>query len=213
MTGITNSRHAWPDEGVTRVPYFVYDDADLYEDEQRLIFRGPVWNYLGLEIEIPTAGDYITSHVGDTPVIVLRREDGSISAVVNDQLESGPDFFVEDGKHLITTRDNHARKRPIGIMFCAGRGMMQDCVTALRKAIVFEPHSYRHIVGSALITPVADGSYAAESNFHILRIGADGGMITYGCGRYLDEIVHFQGAMAFVSAPSSSIPRASTPCS
>jgi hypothetical protein len=70
MTGITNSRHAWPDEGVTRVPYFVYEDADLYEDEQRLIFRGPVWNYLGLEIEIPTAGDYITSHVGDTPVIV-----------------------------------------------------------------------------------------------------------------------------------------------
>ena len=60
MTGITNSRHSWPDEGVTRVPYFVYEDADLYEDEQRLIFRGPIWNYLGLEIEIPTAGDYIT---------------------------------------------------------------------------------------------------------------------------------------------------------
>jgi hypothetical protein len=80
MTAITNSRHAWP-EGVTRVPYFVYEDADLYEDEQRLIFRGPVWNYLGLEIEIPTAGDYITSRVGDTAVIVLRRRDGSISAM------------------------------------------------------------------------------------------------------------------------------------
>jgi phenylpropionate dioxygenase-like ring-hydroxylating dioxygenase large terminal subunit len=83
MTGGTNSRHAWPEEGVTRVPYFVYEDADLYEDEQRLIFRGPVWNYLGLEIEIPSAGDYITNHVGDTPVIVLRREDGAISALVN----------------------------------------------------------------------------------------------------------------------------------
>jgi len=98
-------------------------------------------------------------------------------------------------------------------MFCAGPGMMQGRVTALRKAIVFEPHSDRHIVGSTLITPVADGGYAAESNFHILRIGADGGMITYGCGRYLDEIVHFQGAMAFASAPLSSILRASTPCS
>jgi anthranilate 1,2-dioxygenase large subunit len=83
MTGGTNSRHAWPDEGVTRVPYFVYEDADLYEDEQSLIFRGPVWNYLGLEIEIPSVGDYITNHVGDTPVIVLRREDGAISALVN----------------------------------------------------------------------------------------------------------------------------------
>jgi hypothetical protein len=62
---------------------------------------------------------------------------------------------------------------------------------------VFESHSYRHIVGSALITPVVDGSYAAESNFDILRIGADGGMITYGCGRYLDEIVHCRGTMEF----------------
>ena len=98
-------------------------------------------------------------------------------------------------------------------MYCAGRGMMQDRVTALRKAIVFEPYSYRHIVGSALITPVADSSYAAESSFHILRIGSDGNMITYGCGRYLDEIVQCRGGMAFASAPSSSIPRASTPCS
>ena len=122
---------------------------------------------------------------------------GYVHAIDNDQLESWPDFFVEDGEYLITTRDNHARKRPIGIMYCAGRGMMQDRVTALRKAIVFEPHSYRHIVGSALITPVADSSYAAESNFHILRIGSDGNMITYGCGRYLDEIVHCRGAMAF----------------
>ena len=30
MTGRTNSTHAWPDDGVTRVPYFVYEDADLY---------------------------------------------------------------------------------------------------------------------------------------------------------------------------------------
>ena len=45
-------------------------------DGQRLIF-------CGREIEIPTAGDYITSQVGDTPVIALRRKNGSISAMVN----------------------------------------------------------------------------------------------------------------------------------
>ena len=55
------------------MPDLVYQDADLYEAEQKLIFRGPVWNYLGLEVEIPSAGDYITGHVGDTPVIVVRN--------------------------------------------------------------------------------------------------------------------------------------------
>jgi hypothetical protein len=34
MTGGANSRYAWPDEGVTRVPYFVYEDAEIYQIEQ-----------------------------------------------------------------------------------------------------------------------------------------------------------------------------------
>jgi phenylpropionate dioxygenase-like ring-hydroxylating dioxygenase large terminal subunit len=83
MTAGRNSQYSWPDDGVTRVPYFVYEDADLYADEQELIFRGPVWNYLGLEIDIPSAGDYVTSYVGDTPVIAVRAVNGSIKAVVN----------------------------------------------------------------------------------------------------------------------------------
>jgi anthranilate 1,2-dioxygenase large subunit/terephthalate 1,2-dioxygenase oxygenase component alpha subunit len=83
MADGSNSRYAWPDEGVTRVPYVVYEDADLYAAEQELIFRGPVWNYIGLEIDIPAAGDYITNWIGDTPVIVVRDPDGSVKAVVN----------------------------------------------------------------------------------------------------------------------------------
>jgi phenylpropionate dioxygenase-like ring-hydroxylating dioxygenase large terminal subunit len=100
MTSGPNSRHAWPDEGVTRVPYFVYEDTDLYQDEQRLIFRGPVWNYLGLEIEIPSAGDYITNHVGDTPVIVLRREDGGVSALVNRCAHKGSMICFRPSGHV-----------------------------------------------------------------------------------------------------------------
>src|SRR6266851_4065106 len=53
----------------------------------------------------------------------------------NDALEVWPDFFVEDAQYLVTTRQNHSSGWPIGIMYCDGRGMMQDRVTALRKAI------------------------------------------------------------------------------
>jgi anthranilate 1,2-dioxygenase large subunit/terephthalate 1,2-dioxygenase oxygenase component alpha subunit len=79
----SNSRYAWPEEGVTRIPYFVYEDAELYRAEQDQIFRGPVWNYIGLEVEIPAAGDYITNWIGDTPVIAMRDPDGRVKAVVN----------------------------------------------------------------------------------------------------------------------------------
>jgi 3-phenylpropionate/cinnamic acid dioxygenase small subunit len=115
----------------------------------------------------------------------------------NDALEDWPSFFVEGGQYLVTTRDNHMKGQPIGLIYCDGVGMMQDRITGLRQAIVFEPHVYRHIVGSILIAPAPDGSYAAESNFHILRTSADGTTITYGSGRYLDEIVMQGGKMRF----------------
>ena len=36
----------WPAEGVTRIPYRLFSDEEIYSLEQERIFRGPVWNYL-----------------------------------------------------------------------------------------------------------------------------------------------------------------------
>lgn len=74
---------AWPDEGVTRVPFRLISDEEIYALEQQRIFKGPVWNYLCLEIEIPDPGDFKTTTVGEVPVIVTRDEDGDIHCMVN----------------------------------------------------------------------------------------------------------------------------------
>jgi len=73
----------WPAKDYTRIPYWLFTDEQVYEREQHRIFRGPVWNYVGLEAEIPRAGDFKTTHVGETPVIVSRLKDGGLAAVVN----------------------------------------------------------------------------------------------------------------------------------
>jgi anthranilate 1,2-dioxygenase large subunit len=73
----------WPEDDLSRAPYRVYTDPDLYALEQERIFRGPTWNFLALECEVPDPGDYKTTYVGDAPVIVVRAPDGSISAMVN----------------------------------------------------------------------------------------------------------------------------------
>jgi anthranilate 1,2-dioxygenase large subunit len=67
----------------SRVPYRLYHDPEIYAQEQRQIFQGPVWNYLGLEAEIPNPGDFRTTYVGETPVIVNRDAAGAIHAFVN----------------------------------------------------------------------------------------------------------------------------------
>src|SRR5439155_924160 len=67
----------WPKEGNSRVPYRVFADPDIYRAELERIFLGPSWQYLVLANELPEVGDYKTTFVGETPVIVARGEDGS----------------------------------------------------------------------------------------------------------------------------------------
>ncbi len=82
MTIAAETRH-WPAEGLTRVPYWVYCDRDLYDEEQARIFRGPTWNFLCLEAELPAANRYRRSSLGVMPVVVTRDKDGELHAFEN----------------------------------------------------------------------------------------------------------------------------------
>ena len=73
----------WPAKDYTRIPYWLFTDEEVYRLEQEKIFRGPVWNYVGLEAEIARPGDFKTTFVGETPIIVNRLEDGGLAAMVN----------------------------------------------------------------------------------------------------------------------------------
>ena len=68
---------------LTRVPYWVYRDQTLMKVEQDRVFEGPVWNFLFLEDEITSPGDWRTTVVGQMPVVVARDADGSIAAFEN----------------------------------------------------------------------------------------------------------------------------------
>jgi anthranilate 1,2-dioxygenase large subunit len=73
----------FPHADGSRVPYKIFSDDEIYVLEQERIYRGPTWNFLGLEAEIPKPGDYKSSFVGDTPVVITRAEDGTLAAWVN----------------------------------------------------------------------------------------------------------------------------------
>src|SRR6059058_311282 len=58
------AKRTWPAEGVSRVPYWVYTDAEVYRREQQRIFRGASWSYVALAAEIPRPGDFKRSTIG-----------------------------------------------------------------------------------------------------------------------------------------------------
>jgi anthranilate 1,2-dioxygenase large subunit/terephthalate 1,2-dioxygenase oxygenase component alpha subunit len=74
---------AWPAGGLTEVPYDIYTNTEVYALELQRLFRGPVWNYLCLAAELSEPGDYLTTFVGETPVIVTRDRDGALNAMEN----------------------------------------------------------------------------------------------------------------------------------
>jgi phenylpropionate dioxygenase-like ring-hydroxylating dioxygenase large terminal subunit len=74
---------AWPSNGLSEVPFRLYTDPAQYDLEQQRIFQGPTWNYLCLTVEVPNAGDYVATTVGETAVIVTRDTAGNINAFVN----------------------------------------------------------------------------------------------------------------------------------
>jgi len=82
MTMQTVEKH-WPAEGLTRVPYWIYFDRETYDLEQEKLFRGPTWNFLCLEAELPGPNTYRRSSIGEMPVVVTRDANGELHAFEN----------------------------------------------------------------------------------------------------------------------------------
>jgi anthranilate 1,2-dioxygenase small subunit len=115
----------------------------------------------------------------------------------DDRLEEWPEFFVEYCVYRVITRENHELDMPMGLIYCDGRGMLKDRISALRTANIYEPHTYRHMVGSVKIFGDDDGELRAQSNFTVIRTMHDGDMSVFACGKYLDRIIDRDNILRF----------------
>jgi len=102
-------------------------------------------------------------------------------------LEAWPDFFLDDGFYKITTADNHRRGLEAGLIWADNRRMLQDRVSALRHANIYERQSYRHVLGLPLIGARTDEEARSETPFVALRIVRDGPTDIFASGRSLDR--------------------------
>src|SRR5262249_34288656 len=92
----SGSRREWPAEGLTRVPYWVYSDGEIYAQEQERIFRGPSWSFLCLEAELAKPNTWLTSSLGEMPVVVARDEKGVLRAFENRCAHRGALLCLKD---------------------------------------------------------------------------------------------------------------------
>jgi Rieske 2Fe-2S family protein len=77
------------------LPGAFFTDEALYRAELDCIFARH-WLFLASEPEIPEGGDYRTYQVGPYPVVLLRRDDGSIGAFHNTCRHRGSRILQQD---------------------------------------------------------------------------------------------------------------------
>ena len=82
----------WESGDLSEIPDWVYTSEKIYAREVERIFHGPVWNYVGLEAEIPNVGDFRRTYVGPTPVLMVRNGRNEVSVIENRCAHRGAQF-------------------------------------------------------------------------------------------------------------------------
>lgn len=115
----------------------------------------------------------------------------------NDELENWPDFFTDTCLYRIIPRENHEIGLPTAVMWCDSRGMLEDRVTALRHANVYQVQWYRHLLSNPVITTEDGDTFNVQSNYAVFKTCNDGESTVYNVGRYVDVIVRVDGQLKF----------------
>ncbi|NKB22515.1 MAG: hypothetical protein GKS01_18675 [Alphaproteobacteria bacterium] len=117
----------------------------------------------------------------------LNRRYGHV--IDEDKLEEWPKFFTEDGRYMVTTRQNHEANMPVGLILCENRAMIEDRILALRSANLFEPHSYRHLIDPPVVTGLDGIEYSLQTSFACFRTVQSSAPEIFCTGKYLDRII------------------------
>ena len=142
----------------------------------------------------------ITSDLDRDLVLRLRIEAliaDYAHCIDEDRLEEWPDFFTEDGEYRVISRENYDLNLPMSLIYCGGRGMFHDRISALRTANIFEPHTYCHMTSALKIIESDGKEHRTQSNFTVMRTMSEGAMSVFACGKYIDRIVEDRGSLKY----------------
>lgn len=130
---------------------------------------------------------------------IHQLQDRYITTLDNDRLEAWPELFADDCLYEIVPRENEDQGLPIGIIRCDSKGMLRDRVTSLRKANIFEAHSYRHMVSGLMLMHTSADTVETESNYVVIQTRTDGDSVVFQAGRYVDRVVHTPAGWRYAS--------------
>ncbi len=93
-----------------------------------------------------------------------------VHCINDERYEEWPEFFTDPCVYRLITRDSQRQGHLAGIIDCESRGMLVDRINSLRRANIYEPHVYRHLLGPTRITEDQPETVKARTGFVVVRV-------------------------------------------
>ena len=119
------------------------------------------------------------------------------AALDEGELETWPEFFLDDGLYQMIARENYAFGYPIPLLLLDSKGMMKDRVYSLRNANIYQPHRYRHAQSGIRITARELDGYRVSSSYIVVQTLNEGVSEIYQAGSYYDYVVETAEGLRF----------------
>jgi anthranilate 1,2-dioxygenase small subunit len=75
--------------------------------------------------------------------------------------------------------------------------MLHDRISSLRRANIYEPHYYRHMVSGTRLVRQEPTGWRCHTNFQVIRTMHSGEMTLFAVGLFDDLIVEHAGTLLF----------------
>lgn len=109
-----------------------------------------------------------------------------IRCIGTDALQDWPGFFSPQCLYCVTSTENDRDGLPAGIIWANSRAMLEDRITALRHANIYERQSYRHILGLPYVVSSDSNEAVCETPFMVARIVQSNETSLFATGIYKD---------------------------
>jgi anthranilate 1,2-dioxygenase small subunit len=118
---------------------------------------------------------------------LLKNALSAYARCIDDQAGVGwPEFFDDECLYLVTTAENYRQGLEAGLIYADSKGMLEDRISALHEANIYEAHCYRHILGQPVILKQEGELVWSECPFMVARIMRTGETTLFATGRYID---------------------------
>ncbi len=111
-------------------------------------------------------------------------------AIDEDRVEDIAQHMEDTGRYRVKSRFNHDRGLPLAVIDCKGVAQLRDRILSMRKANVYQPHHYRHMIsGIQILSEPEPMVFEVRSNFLITRtMDLSGDMKIFASGQTQDLI-------------------------